>query len=292
MRSDGRSGSRQRQRRGFTLVEILVVIGIILVILSILIPSVARIRQAAEKKAVQADLQTISMGLDAYKADFGDYPHPPLTNRNYHILSWALIGSGETVDPWGYQAPKPEEYDGAPGWGFRTNWDKVNKTGSKVFGPYVPPEKYQNGPDIYKWDLTDRFGSPIEYFPRWRMPGANVKLFNDGTTVTLNWPPPLPAATTAPPMVTSVYDYHQIMQLPPANPLTAPPSASDPVIDYFRRALGDVNYNDVIDGGETLKEAPPFLLMSWGPLKKKMLTRAVMDKGDLNKCRVITNLPE
>src|SRR5690348_17054988 len=110
-----RNARNSRSHNGFTLVEILVTIGIIVVLLSILIPGIAAMNRAATKKAVQADLQTIATALDAYKSDFGDYPRPPAANMSYHILAWGLIGASETVDPYG-----ATPMDGNPGPGFRT----------------------------------------------------------------------------------------------------------------------------------------------------------------------------
>src|SRR5438046_1418118 len=57
-------------RRGFTLIEILVAIGIIVLLAAIAIPAVIHAWRAAQKTRVAADLQSISAGLEAYKLDF------------------------------------------------------------------------------------------------------------------------------------------------------------------------------------------------------------------------------
>jgi len=49
-------------RSGFTLVEILVVIGIIVVLAGILLPTVLKAYRQAGKTRAAADLQTIGMG--------------------------------------------------------------------------------------------------------------------------------------------------------------------------------------------------------------------------------------
>jgi prepilin-type N-terminal cleavage/methylation domain-containing protein/prepilin-type processing-associated H-X9-DG protein len=62
------------QRRAFTLVELLVVIGIIAVLISILLPSLAAARKSAIAISCQANLRTIGQGLFIYSADFKKLP--------------------------------------------------------------------------------------------------------------------------------------------------------------------------------------------------------------------------
>ncbi|HYE21143.1 MAG TPA: type II secretion system protein [Tepidisphaeraceae bacterium] len=61
-------------RRAFTVVELLVVIGIIAVLMAILVPVVGRARIAAQTTASQSQVQKISAGLNGYYHDFNAYP--------------------------------------------------------------------------------------------------------------------------------------------------------------------------------------------------------------------------
>ena len=62
------------QRRGFTLVELLVVIGIIAVLISILLPSLAAARRSAIAISCQANLRSIGQGLFIYSSQFKKLP--------------------------------------------------------------------------------------------------------------------------------------------------------------------------------------------------------------------------
>ena len=58
--------SSKRDGRGFSLLELLIVVAVILIIATIAVPSLLRSRQAANESAAVANLKTINAALVAY----------------------------------------------------------------------------------------------------------------------------------------------------------------------------------------------------------------------------------
>jgi prepilin-type N-terminal cleavage/methylation domain-containing protein len=65
---------RQQRRSGFTLVELLVVVGIIGLLIGILLPSLSGARVAAKNAKTKAQFQSLQQALEMFRNDVGEYP--------------------------------------------------------------------------------------------------------------------------------------------------------------------------------------------------------------------------
>jgi prepilin-type N-terminal cleavage/methylation domain-containing protein len=133
-------------RKAFTLVELLVVIGIIAILMGLLLPAINQMHRSAQITGQKADFVTIANALDAYKADFGDYPRNDVLTRfatsplvtpavlaPIHLtLATALIGAGPQVT----QTTTGGVYmvgDGADGLGFRAQTTNIAVGGTTAY---------------------------------------------------------------------------------------------------------------------------------------------------------------
>src|SRR5882724_2491960 len=179
----------RRGRPGFTLVELLVVIGIIVVLAAIILPAVNAARERAKRTACLSNLRQIGAGMMMYANTFrGRYPNgnPRLTAASYSETNTALtylarqfLGSSAAV------FHCPSDRDPVPQRIETADYDLPNSAGVSYdfytvfwqpeFGPLVGRLK---GAAPLAWDL-DGGSKKVEPDQNHGVGGGNV-VFADG----------------------------------------------------------------------------------------------------------------
>ncbi len=110
--------SFRHRRAGFTLVELLVVIGIIALLISVLLPALSKARESAKRVQCSAALRQIGIATRAYAVENRD-ALPPMT---YDVGQRTYDMNGGTVP-----------FDRSTNWPYWVN----NKTGSEITDPQI-----------------------------------------------------------------------------------------------------------------------------------------------------------
>lgn len=107
------------KKAGFTLVELMVVIGIIGILTAIISVNFNEAREVSRDKVRQSDLQQLQLAVELYKAQNGEYPTPDPTcsvgAAGFVYQSCDAYISGLTPD---FIAALPRDSRAGPGEGF------------------------------------------------------------------------------------------------------------------------------------------------------------------------------
>ena len=95
----------ERKKTGLTIIELLIVLGIIAILVGLLVPSLSAVKKMAKETKQKAQFATIELALVTFKNDDGDYPPsnwplPPNPGNDYcgsqklaeALLGWDLLG--------------------------------------------------------------------------------------------------------------------------------------------------------------------------------------------------------
>jgi len=94
----------KRSGRGFTLIEMLIVIVVIAILAMIVIPRLLGAGRKAKESALRGDLQQLRNSVQQFEADCGDYPLA-LTGLMTAPAAGSLGGGGIALDVGAWQGP-------------------------------------------------------------------------------------------------------------------------------------------------------------------------------------------
>lgn len=151
-KKSARQGGRSM---AFTLVEMLIVIGIIAILIALLLPALTTVKKMAKEAQQKAQFTTIELALTAFKNDYGDYP----PSHGYTYLG------GQVVDDYYFGAETLTE--ALVGWdlmGFhpKSAWWKNGLDKDGLLFTYDPFKSRDDNGDGIPDTLTERKGLYLE----------------------------------------------------------------------------------------------------------------------------------
>ncbi|MCI0651141.1 MAG: type II secretion system GspH family protein [Planctomycetes bacterium] len=166
--SPAESYARARRRTaagGFTLVEVLVVIGIIVLLAGIAMPALNLARKHSMKKVARTDMNAIAVAVGAYESDFGDFP--PSSLEFLEDGKFSYTGNGVNAGIESLVACLTTRRKGGPYLDERfrneqalANTDKDALVDSAL-KEHLDSELLEGSDEL--WELIDPFGNPLVY---------------------------------------------------------------------------------------------------------------------------------
>lgn len=130
----------QTRRRGFTLVEIMIVVAIIVLLATIAVPSILRNRKRAQATKIMDDMRQLEQAVDLYTTEWSLTSGTPLTwlQIRTQLKSTSALAQNHTKSPLNGVSYFDEPYyaDGSIGFEYQLYLDLRSSVPAGFFDPY------------------------------------------------------------------------------------------------------------------------------------------------------------
>jgi type IV pilus assembly protein PilA len=172
-----KESSPMRKQKGFSLIELLIVVAIILIIAAIAIPNFMRARMAANDSSAAASVRSINTAEIAY---FGAYP------TLGYPAAVTTLGGASPCTPSTASACLIDNYLASNGGGKGKSGYNFNAAGSASAGSLVNDQFFSTGTPLNSLTGTRAYCSIEDAVLRLQPPGVITLVSGHGTCVTLN----------------------------------------------------------------------------------------------------------
>jgi len=153
-------------RRGFTLIEVMIVIAIVLALTGLIGVAVFSRRDDAKKDTAKIELNTLKSALNMFRADFDRWP----TDGEGVKVLWdkTVLDAESEADKGKWKSayltdPKPMDMWGSP-WGYRQKGEHGDEAKYDLWS-YGPDKQDGTEDDITSWSTAPNGEGPMEEAP-------------------------------------------------------------------------------------------------------------------------------
>ena len=158
-------------REGFTLVELLMVIAVIMLLMTLLTPGLHRVMARARQVKCMANMKAIGVGMTGYVTEYGHFPGSQANSSGGAVASWVTLTraySGGSFDHYICPSMRDEAYHLRKVYGSGSRFAKANDARDMALY-YEPGEK-----------LLSTHGTHLSYgyndwgtMGAWELPGTD-----------------------------------------------------------------------------------------------------------------------
>jgi len=107
--------SIKKNKKGFTLIELIVVIAILGILAAIIIPRIGAFRESANEAHDRSVLRTLQGAVNMYHAQNGEFPAGPIDELGTQLQDFLDLPGGDIPEPRSEAAGDVFTYDSATG---------------------------------------------------------------------------------------------------------------------------------------------------------------------------------